>query len=536
LMKVVTAELMQQLDRRAIEEAGIPGIVLMENAGRGIASEILRSYPDIISGRVAIIAGRGNNGGDGFVIARYLFNRGVAVKLFLVAAPEQVKGDAQVNLDIVTKMKIPLTEITTSETWKEQSRELGGYSLLVDALFGTGLKSEITGLIREVISDLNCLRVPTVAVDLPSGLQANSGEVLGICVQADLTVTCGLPKWGLLTYPGATFTGRLKIVDIGIPSSFLAEEMISDTIITIDDLHSSFKVRDPNGHKGDYGHVLIIGGSSGKTGAAALACQAAARAGAGLVTLGIPASLNDIMEEKLTEVMTEPLDEQEPGFLGRKSFSRIQELMKGKAVVALGPGIGTREETVDLVHALLQESSVPLVIDADGINALRSQPDLVKGRSVPLVLTPHPGEMARLVGSTSSAIQRDRITVARTFAKQYGCYLVLKGARSLVADPEGTICVNLSGNAGMASGGMGDVLTGMIAGFISQGYDVALATKLAVFLHGMSGDVLAAERGPVGFIADDLIGEIPRLIKALLTGQLPDSLRSDDRYNLKFIL
>jgi len=535
-MKVVTAELMQQLDRRTIEEAGIPGVVLMENAGRGIVSEILRSYPNILTGKVAIFAGRGNNGGDGLVIARYLFNRGVAVKVFLLAARKQVKGDAKINLDIVTKMEIPLAEITTPETWQEQSRELEGYTLIVDALFGTGLQSEITGLNREVISDLNSLNVPTVAVDLPSGLQANTGEVLGICVQADLTVTCGLPKWGLLTYPGATYTGRLKIVDIAIPSFFLEEERISDRVITVDDLGSSFKLRDPNAHKGDYGHVLVIGGSSGKTGAAALSCQAAARTGAGLVTLGIPASLHDIMEEKLTEVMTEPLDEQEPGFLGRKSFTRIRELMKGKSVVALGPGIGTREETVDLVHALLKESSVPLVVDADGINAISSNPDLLKEVTAPLVLTPHPGEMARLVGSTSKEIQSDRITVARTFAKQYGCYLVLKGARSLVADPDGSICVNLSGNAGMASGGMGDVLTGMIAGFISQGYDAALATKLAVFLHGMSGDVLAAERGPVGFIADDLIGEIPRLIKTLLTGQLPDSLRSDERYNMEWIL
>jgi NAD(P)H-hydrate epimerase len=535
-MKVVTAELMQHLDRRAIEEAGIPGIVLMENAGRGIAAEILRSYPDIITGTVAIVAGKGNNGGDGFVIARYLMNRGVGVKVFLVAAREQLKGDAKANLDIVTKMKTSLAEITTLETWREKSRELEGYSLIVDALFGTGLKSEVTGLIREVISDLNRLNAPKVAVDLPSGLEANTGEVLGICVRADLTVTCGLPKWGLLIYPGTTYTGRLKIVDIAIPSSFLEEKMISDRVITVDDLRTSFKGRDPNAHKGDFGHVLVIGGSSGKTGAAALSCQAAVRTGAGLVTLGIPASLNDIMEEKLTEVMTEPLDEEEPGFLGRKSFTRIQELMKGKAVVALGPGIGTREETVDLVHALLKESSIPLVVDADGINALSSNPALLKGIPVPLVLTPHPGEMARLVGTTSKEIQRDRITVARTFAARYGCYLVLKGARSLVADPDGSICVNLSGNAGMASGGMGDVLTGMVAGFIAQGYDVALATKLAVFLHGMSGDVLAAEQGPVGFIADDLIGEIPRLIKVLLTGQLPDSLRSDHRYHMEWIL
>jgi NAD(P)H-hydrate epimerase len=535
-MKVVTAELMQQLDRRAIEETGIPGIVLMENAGRGIAGEILRSYPEILAGKVAIIAGRGNNGGDGFVIARYLINRGVAVKLFLLAAREQVKGDAKVNLDIITEKHVPLTEIATPDAWKEHRRELEECRLIVDALFGTGLNSEVTGLLRELISDLNCLSVPRVAVDLPSGLQANTGEVLGVCVKADLTVTCGLPKWGLLTYPGASYAGRLQIVDIGIPSSFLEEEAITDHVVTFDGLSRSFRGRDPNSHKGDYGHVLVIGGSSGKTGAAALTCQAAARTGAGLVTLAVPASLHGVMEEKLTEVMTEPLDEEEPGFLGRSSFKKIKALMKGKSVVALGPGIATHEDTVKLVHSILKESSLPMVIDADAINALSFDPDLLKGVTVPLVLTPHPGEMARLVGVTSKEIQKDRISIAKKFAQQYGCYLVLKGARSLIAGPDGGACINLSGNAGMASGGMGDVLTGMIAGFIAQGYDTVLATKRAVFLHGLAGDVLAAERGPVGFIAEDLISEMPRLLKALLTGQLPHSLRSDYRYHMEWIL
>ena len=242
------------------------------------------------------------------------------------------------------------------------------------------------------------------------------------------------------------------------------------------------------------------------------------------------------MEEKLTEVMTEPLDEQEPGFLGRCSFKKIKELVKGKSVLALGPGIATHEDTVKLVHDILKENSLPMVIDADGINALSFDLDLLKKLTVPLVLTPHPGEMARLVGATAREIQKDRIAIAKKFAQQHGCYLVLKGARSLIAGPDGSTCINLSGNAGMASGGMGDVLTGMIAGFIAQGYDPVMATKRGVFLHGLAGDVLAAERGPVGFIAEDLISEIPRLCKALLTGKLPHSLRSDYRYHMEWIL
>lgn len=535
-MKVVTAEIMQRLDRRTIEEAGIPGIVLMENAGRGAVREILKSYPAILKGKVVVIAGRGNNGGDGFVIARYLMNRGVSVKLFLLAAQEEVKGDAKTNLDIVLKMKASLNEIKDLNTWKARMVDLERFDLIVDAIFGTGLKSEIKGLAREVIGDLNRLKTPKVAVDLPSGLNANTGEVLGACVRADLTITFALPKRGLLIYPGADFTGRLRVVDISIPSYLLEEETISDHVLRFESLSQSFKGREPNAHKGDYGHVLIIAGSKGKTGAAALACQAAARVGAGLVTLGIPESLNDIMEKKLTEVMTEPLAEAEPGFLGIDSFDTIERLIKGKKVMALGPGISTREDTVRLVHKIMEESKIPLVVDADGINALTIDLELLKRVKVPVVLTPHPGEMARLVDVSSKEIQKDRITVARDFAQNYGCYLVLKGARSLIAEPDGTISINLTGNAGMASGGMGDVLTGMIPGFISQGYDIPTSAKLAVFMHGLLGDLVAIERGPIGLIAGDLVSEIPRVLKAFLEHKLPQSLAAEERCQMNWIL
>jgi len=505
-MKVVTAEIMQKLDRRTIEEAGIPGIVLMENAGRGAVREILAGYPEILKGKVAIIAGRGNNGGDGFVIARYLMNRGVNVKIFLLAEQEKVKGDARLNLDILLNMKASITEIKDLNTWKVLLPELEGHCLIVDAIFGTGLRSEVKGMIREVIDDINYFNIPKVAVDLPSGLNANTGEVLGTCIKADLTITFALPKRGLLIYPGADFAGRLKIVDISIPAYLLEEEKISDHVLSFGSLSQYVRPRKPNSHKGDYGHVLIIAGSQGKTGAAALSCQAAVRVGAGLVTLGIPESLNNIMEEKLTEVMTEPLTEEEPGFIGIGSFKKIERLMKGKKVLALGPGVSTHKDMVKLVHRILVESTIPLVIDADGINL------------------------------SSKEIQKDRITIARDFAKQHGCYLVLKGTRSLIAEPEGNIFINPTGNAGMASGGMGDVLTGMIPGFISQGYDVATSTKLAVFVHGLAGDLVALEKGPVGLIAGDLVNEIPRVLKAFIEDKLPPSLNSEDRYQMGWIL
>lgn len=535
-MKVATAEVMQRLDRKTIEEAGIPGMVLMENAGRGAVREILKSYPVILKGKVAVIAGRGNNGGDGFVIARYLMNRGVGVKLFLLAAQGEVKGDAKANLAIVLKMRGSLTEIRDLNAWKAQVGELEGCDLIVDAIFGTGLKSEIKGFIKKVISDLNRLKTPKVAVDLPSGLDATTGEALGVCVKADLTITFALPKRGLLVYPGADFAGRLKIVDISIPSYLLEEEEITDHVLSFESLSCAIREREPSTHKGSYGHVLIIAGSKGKTGAAALACQAAARVGAGLVTLGIPESLNSIMERKLTEVMTEPLAEVEPGFLGIDSFETIERLMEGKKVLALGPGISTREDTVSLVHKIMERSTIPLVVDADGINALSLDLGLLKRIRVPVVLTPHPGEMARLLGINSREVQQDRVAVARNFTQQYGCYLVLKGARSLIAEPDGNISINLTGNAGMASGGMGDVLTGMIPGFISQGYDIPTSTKLAVFMHGLLGDLVAIERGPVGLIAGDLISEIPRMLKAFMEHTLPPSLALEEGCQMNWIL
>ncbi len=535
-MKVVTAEIMQRLDRRTIEETGIPGMVLMENAGRGAVREILKSYPAILKGKVAVIAGKGNNGGDGFVIARYLMNRGADVKIFLLTARGEVKGDAKLNLDIVLKMKTSVTEIKDLDMWKAQVEELKGCDLIVDAIFGTGLKSEVKGLAREVIADLNLLEIPKAAVDLPSGLDANTGEVLGECVKSDLTVTFALPKRGLLVHPGSDYTGRLKVIDISIPSYLIEEEAIADQVLCFENLSRSIIKRDPNAHKGSYGHVLVIAGSKGKTGAAALACQAAARVGAGLVTLGIPESLNDIMEKKLTEVMTEPLAEAELGFLGVDSFDTIERLMEGKNVLALGPGISTREDTVKLVHKIVEKSTIPLVVDADGINGLALNLKLLKRTKIPVVLTPHPGEMARLTGGSSKEVQQDRVTVARNFAQEYGCYLVLKGARSLIAEPDGKVSVNLTGNAGMASGGMGDVLTGMIPGFISQGYDIPTSAKLAVFMHGLLGDLVAVEKGPVGLIAGDLIHEIPRMLKAFMERKLPLSLDADERSRMNWVL
>jgi NAD(P)H-hydrate epimerase len=523
-MRVVTAEAMRRLDRRTIEEAGIPGMVLMENAGRGAAGEILRSYPGIAGGTAAVVAGKGNNGGDGLVIARYLSNRGCAVTVFLLASPDEVGGDAKSNLDILQRMKADIREVSGQDAWRKSRPALSAFGLIVDAIFGTGLASDVSGLAREVINDINASGVPVVSVDLPSGLNADTGQVLGACVQADLTVTFALPKAGLCMYPGAHYAGRVRVVDISIPASLIAGEEIVDRVLTFDDACQMLLPRGPEAHKGDCGHVLVVAGTRGKTGAAALCCRGAAGAGAGLVTLAIPESLNSIMEMKLTEVMTEPIPEEEAGFPGSGSLAAVMKLMAGKTVLALGPGLSARDGARRLIHGLVEQSTIPLVIDADGLNALSGDLAVIGRAKAPVVLTPHPGEMARLVGSGTREVQRDRAGAARDCSRRHGCCLVLKGARTLVAAPDGSIAINLTGNAGMASGGMGDVLTGMIAGFIAQGYDCLRSAHLAVFCHGLAGDLLYREQGPRGFMAGDLLRVLPRTFGVLSERTLPASL------------
>ena len=514
-MQIVTAEIMQKLDRRAIEECGIPGIVLMENAGSGTTGIIERKYPDLIHKKVAIFSGKGNNGGDGFVIARHLFNKGIDVKVYLLTSGNSLQGDAKVNFDIIRRMGIDILELGSAPSPDLIRNDLKGYDLIIDAIFGTGLSSEVRGIFREVIEVINQRDAPRVAVDIPSGLSCNTGKVLGESVQAELTVTFAYPKPGLIIHPGSDYVGELEILDISIPKHLIDDERIQDYIIDRDELRTIVKPRDPNSHKGDFGHLLVVAGSTGKTGAAALTCQGAMRVGTGLVTLGIAGSLNQIMEIKLTEVMTEPLLESSCGFIGIGAFEKIMRLTEEKNVLAIGPGMSTEDETVELVHRIIKEADVPVVIDADGLNALATDVDTLKEARAPIVLTPHPGEMARLTNASVREIQNDRIGASRRFAQEYNTYLVLKGFKTIIADPDGNIYINPTGNPGMASAGMGDVLTGMISGLIAQGFDMVDAAQLAVFSHGLAGDTIASERGEAGLLATDIIERIPAVLNEL---------------------
>ena len=513
-MKVATAEQMQELDRKTIETYRIPGIVLMENAGRGTTEAISAFFPDLQTRKVAIFSGKGNNGGDGFVIARYLLNRHVSVKVYLLADPNVLRGDAEVNFQAFKRMKGEVIPVPSSMEFQKVKKDLERFDLIIDGIFGTGLDAEVRGYYREVINHLNSLQKPVVAVDIPSGLDANTGKPLGTAVRATLTVTFGLPKTGHLISPGIEYVGQLRVIDIGIPGILIEEEKIHTHLLDDAGIRKGLSIpRRPDTHKSDYGHLLVLAGSVGKTGAAAMVCEAALRMGAGLVTLGIPKSLNPIMEMKLTEVMTEPLPETPKQTLSLKAFDSILRLCENKKAVVIGPGIGTVKDTQALILRLVKSLKLPLILDADALTALATQPKALPSTNRSLVLTPHPGEMARLLQSTPKEVQENRIGVSRNFAQTRHLYLVLKGHRSLIATPQGELFINPTGNPGMASGGTGDVLTGMIGGLMCQGMDILASLQASVFLHGLAGDKVASEKGEKSLVATDIIQTLPKVLQ-----------------------
>ena len=533
-MKIVTAQEMQLLDKRTIEEYSIPGLILMENAGLNVLREMTRWYGDLTGKTVTVVAGRGNNGGDGFVVARHLHQKGIRVKVYLLGQKESVKGDARTNLQIYTKIDGELQELEgpkiTGKDLETLRSILNQSHLIVDAIFGTGLtgtRSDPSGqIISQVIALMNESGKPIVALDIPSGVSSDTGEILGTAVKADLTVTFGLPKRGHYLYPGAAHRGALRVVDIGIPKSLVNESPCSVNLLTTNEIKKALPSRPADAHKGTFGHVLVIGGSVGKTGAAAMAAQAALRVGTGLVTLGIPSSLNPVMEQKLTEVMTVPLPETPSQTLSLAAEKVLLDLIQDKSVVILGPGLSTHPETQELVRKLLSTLRLPIVLDADGVNALAGHTQQLAKMNTPIVLTPHPGEMGRLLGTTSQKVQSNRLGTAQSFAQQHHVWLILKGAHTIIADPGGNLFINPTGNEGMATGGTGDVLTGMLGGFISQGLDPLQASNVGVYLHGLAGDLVADQKGTRGMIAGDLIQCIPLAIQ-----KISDAPENSDPYD-----
>lgn len=517
-MFLVTANEMQHMDRNTIESFGIPGRVLMENAGRGATVFFLETVYRHLSGPVGVMAGRGNNGGDGFVMARYLHQKGIPVTVFLLSPKGRLTGDAAANLHLLDTMGVPVVEIADAVAFEAQQTALRHQHIWIDAILGTGLRSDVRGFYRTAIDFINSRQRPVFAVDIPSGLNADTGQVCGTSIRATATATFGFAKIGHFAYPGRTLTGRLKVIEIGIPPHVATQVGCRQHLIAPDTLKPDYPRRSATAHKGHTGHLLVLAGSPGKTGAAAMAATSAMRVGAGLVTLGIPRSLNPVLEALVTEAMTVALAESAQGALDESAIETILPLIADKRCLAVGPGIGTAATTGRLLSRLIQASPVPMVIDADGLNLIAADPTLLSKRQSPVVLTPHPGEMARLSGHSTAKIQNDRIGHARAFAERYGIIVILKGAGTVVAQPDGTVFVNPTGNPGMAAGGMGDVLTGIIAGLVTQGMQIGEASCWGVYLHGLAADHVARDNAPVGYLATEVMQALPEAMQAMLTG------------------
>jgi NAD(P)H-hydrate epimerase len=487
----------------------------MENAGIKVTQAVVSRLEEQGGKKVVIVAGKGNNGGDGFVAARQLVNKGYDVKVFLLGKMEEVKGDARINLDILRRLKIPLLTIVDERDLNKLRIALFYADLIVDAIYGTGFKGAILGLGEKLISLVNNSGAKVMAVDIPSGLEASTGRVHGNCVRADETITFAFPKVGLFMNQAIDYVGRVTVADISIPATLPQEENIRRWIITEDYAKKLIPQRHGNSHKGTYGHALIVSGSTGMTGAAYLTCEGVLTAGAGLITLGIPASLNSIMEQKLTEVMTKPLPETIDGTLSKAAFHSLTGMLDKISVLVMGPGLSQNTETKELVYALLEEAKTPMVLDADGLNALIGKPDLLAKLKGPCVITPHPGELSRLLEMPADKIQQNRLDTAVEAAKRFKVTVVLKGYNTVIANPEGKVWVNLTGNPGMAVGGTGDVLAGLIGGLICQGLGVDEAAILGVYLHGLAGDEAMQVKGMLALKATDLLAYLPRVMQKL---------------------
>ena len=420
-MYLVTAKEMRELDRLTIEEYGTPGQVLMERAGAGATDALLQTFPQVRETSVLVFAGKGNNGGDGVVMARLLKKQGVKCEVILVAKKDEVTGDALRNLNAFVKIRGRITEVTDPSQLDIVRNKLNRGGLIVDALLGTGLNAPVRGLIANLIDLINLSGLPVVAVDMPSGLDADRGEPLGTAVQAELTVTFGYPKHGQIGDPGAAHVGKLAIVDIGIAAEAIERVRPQVELLTAEEVGLLVRSRHRAAHKGDFGHVLVLAGARGKSGAALLCGGAALRVGTGLVTLGGPSSLNSVFSSVLIEAMTVPLPELSDGSLCLDE-NAIGQALKGKTAIAFGPGIGVSADTIGLTRWLLSQSEVPVVIDADGLNCVATDVSMLRNAQVPLVLTPHPGEMARLLNTTNAEIQANRLDVARAFATEHRCY------------------------------------------------------------------------------------------------------------------
>jgi hydroxyethylthiazole kinase-like uncharacterized protein yjeF len=524
-MRVLSAAQMQEADRLTIEDIGIPSMVLMENAGRAVAQHLSQRFRALAFEHTAIICGRGNNGGDGFVVARVLASREHDVSVFLIGRAVQVRGDARRNLDILSRLEIPVVEIASEDDWEQHAASIAQADVIVDAMFGTGLKEPLSGLHARVVKDINAMPGAVVSIDVPSGLSCDTHQVIGEAIKAELTITMGAPKLPLVLPPAERLCGDIITADIGIPYE-IVDELDGPRVELLGpaEIMRHLMPRDPDSNKGDYGRVVIAGGSLGKTGAVNLSAMAALRSGAGLVTIATPSPCLPIVASMGAEYMTEGWED--AGGPEESAVDRVLGLKKD--VLAIGPGLGAGPRQQAFVFALLERSEVSLVLDADALNVWQEDPSRLHGREgIDIIITPHPGEMARLTGLSIEEVQQNRLEVVRNFAMSRSIFVVLKGHRTLIATPDGRVAINPTGNPGMATGGTGDVLTGMIAAWYGQLLDAEAACRVAVYLHGLAGDLARRSGGEAALIAGDIIDHLGEATRDIFS--LPgDDAEEDD--------
>ncbi len=506
-MRVLNARQMRAVDRQTIDDIGIPSIVLMENAGRQVVAAMESLIDDLSSRRIAVLCGTGSNGGDGFVVARTLQQRGVEVGVYVVGALPDVSGDARLNLDVIGRLGLSIVELADAQAWELHGSQVTAAEVIVDAIVGTGLSRALTGLHETIVADVNASAATVVAIDLPSGLSADTSELPGPVLEADLTVTLAAPKVPLVLPPGEHVAGDVVIADIGIPLAAVdAVDGPQLHLLTRDSVRALVHPRAPDAHKGDCGRVLIVAGSRGKTGAAALAARGALRSGAGLVTVATPASCQPVVASHGVEFMTAPLYDAD----GACDLAAAEQVLALEAdVVAIGPGLGSGPGVAAFAREVIARCEQPLVVDADALNACVGDAGVLRGREGrPVIITPHPGEMARLLGCSVADVQANRVGLATELATTHQLYVVLKGYRTVIATPEGVVYVNPTGTPGMATGGTGDVLTGMIAAWLAQLLDPETACQVAVYVHGAAGELSDADEGEVSMTAGDLVAHV----------------------------
>jgi NAD(P)H-hydrate epimerase len=520
------------MDRQATEHFSIPSLTLMENAGRAVVEAAAEMIGGLRGRKICIFCGKGNNGGDGLVAGRHLLRLGAEPAVFLLGSFQDLKPDPGANLDMAGQCGLSVTAVPDNAALEAAGAEARRSVLVIDALLGTGFSPPVRGIIADAITLINGLGIPVLAVDIPSGLSADTGLLSGAAVSASRTVTFGLPKVGQFLYPAAEKYGALYLSPIGFPTALEEKIPASHHLVTAGDVSRLLAPRSPSSHKGTFGHALLLAGSRGLAGASILAARGVLRAGAGLVTVAVPESQAPPVLDSLPEAMVLPLPETGRGAFGERAGEVILEALSDKKVLAVGPGLSLNAETARLVRGLIPRVRVPMVIDADALNALAESPSVLLESKAEVIITPHPGELGRLLGLTAADVQARRIELSREFSRKYGVLVILKGAHTVIASPAGEVFVNSTGNPGMAAGGMGDVLTGIVASFIAQGRSMLDSAVMGTFLHGRAGDLAAFRVGDWGYLAGEVADLVPSAVREALSREEHEDI---NRQNLQLL-